>query len=268
MQQRRSYENLNLVERVLDVLECANRFPVISVKRISEECAIPPASVVRILETLCAKGYMTKVSRRGGYLLTSRVKALGAGYYGSNMLVETMRGHADELTRRYLWPFSIATLDRDEMVVRYSSIPLSPLAHKSATLHRRLCIFSRAHGIAYAAFCSWRERNHLVKAAIATKSPELSAVQNAAQWRQLLRQTRSQGFAIRNSHVDPTTRSIAVPVMDGPGRVMATIGMTYFPSAVHEGQLKTYVDALLRSVAEASAELGRAQREPLPEQVE
>lgn len=258
MQHKRSYENLVLVERALDVLECANRFPVISVKRISSECGIPSASVVRILETLCARGYMRKISRRGGYLLSSRVKALSAGYYGSNMLVELMCRRADALTKAHLWPFSIATLDRDAMVVRYSSIPLSPLAHKSATLHRRLCIFSRAHGIAYAAYCSSRERMHLVRSAIAADSPEIQSVENARQWRAILKTTRERGFALRNPTVDPTTRSIAVPVMAEPGRVLATIGMTYFPRAVRPGQLDVYVNALKENAAAAVRDLARA----------
>ena len=105
----------------------------------------------RILETLCAKGYMRQMARRSGYMLTSKIMGLSAGCHSSPMTVETLRHHADELTREYLWPFSVAALDRDAMVVRYSSIPLSPLAHKSTTLHRRLYLFSRAHGIARSA---------------------------------------------------------------------------------------------------------------------
>ena len=41
---RRSYDNLSLAERVLDVIECANQYPVVTVKRISAECGIPAPS--------------------------------------------------------------------------------------------------------------------------------------------------------------------------------------------------------------------------------
>ena len=72
----------------------------------------------------------------------------------------------DALTKEYLWPFAVATLDHNAMVVQYSSIPLSPLAHARSTLHKRASLISRAHGLAYMAFCSSRERTLLLKLAL------------------------------------------------------------------------------------------------------
>src|SRR5688500_12512825 len=88
---RRSYAELILVQRTLAVLDCANRLELITVRRNSDECAIPTSSVVRILETLCAEGYLTHISRLGGYSLTSKVKSLSAGYHSKSLIVEVLK---------------------------------------------------------------------------------------------------------------------------------------------------------------------------------
>src|SRR5690606_2941939 len=162
-QRRRSFANVTAIERVLTVLEAINRMPTITVKRISSECDVPAATVVRILETLCAQGYLVHLSRRAGYSLTSRVKALSAGYHGPPMIVERLSKYVDALTMQHLWPFSIATLEHDVMVIQYTAMELSPLSHVRTTLHRRLSLVGRAYGIAYLAFCSSIERHHLAR---------------------------------------------------------------------------------------------------------
>jgi IclR family transcriptional regulator, mhp operon transcriptional activator len=258
--ERRSYANVLVIERVLAVLQAVNKLPSITVKAISDECGIPASSVVRILETLCAKGFLLHVSRRGGYALTSRMCTLSAGYHGTPLVVELLRAHVDELTRFHLWPFSVATLDRDAMVVQYSSIPLSPFAHVRTTYHKRLSLLSRAHGLAYLSFCHRMERRHLVRMAVAAHNPDDRVITSGQCWRDLVRNTRRRGYALRATDVDSFTQTIAVPIVLEPGRVIATLGMTFFRSIVHETQYADY--AAMLKVAAASA-VERIRRHPV-----
>jgi IclR family transcriptional regulator, mhp operon transcriptional activator len=255
---KRSYANVVAVDRVLAVLETVNRMPVITVQRISAECGIPAPTVVRILETLCSRGYLVHLSRRGGYSLTSRVQALSAGYQGPPWIVEMLGRYADELTKQHLWPFSIATLERDAMVVQYSSIPLSPLAHVRTTLHRKLPLVGRAHGIAYLAFCSSAERYHLARMMMSSDYPETEAIRSAWDWRRLIRQTRTRGYAVRPREIDPSTSSIAVPIMVAPGRVVATFGMTFFRRALRQPQVRVYAEILQKTAERAGGDLKEA----------
>lgn len=254
----RSYENVTAIERALSVLEAINRMPTITVQRISKECAIPAPSVVRILETLCAKGYLVHLSRRAGYSLTSRIKALSAGFHGSPMLVELLGKFADQLTAQHLWPFSIATLEHDVMVVQHTSMPLSPLGHVRTTLHRRLPMLGRAHGIAYLSFCSSIERHHLARVILTQDYPEMEAVHSLRDWKALISRTRARGYAIRPRNIDPSTSTIAVPIMIAPGRVVATIGMTFFRRSLRPPQVAGYATILKAVAAEAAEELRTA----------
>jgi IclR family mhp operon transcriptional activator len=251
----RSYANLAQAERVLDVLEAANRLPAITVQNISQDCGIPPSSVVRILETLCDKGFLKRVSRRDGYALTSKVRQLSAGFHGGPLVVEALKPFADKLTRDFLWPLSVATLDLDAMMVQYSSIPISPMAHTRSTLHKRLSLLTRAHGLAYLAACGSAERHRLVRLAVSAQLPEDKVVRNAREWRRLIKQGRARGYAIRVSEADPFTSTIAVPLVAEPGRVLATLGMTFFLRVVHRPQIDIYVDALKSAAANATERL-------------
>lgn len=265
---RRSYANVLIVQRVLAVLQTMNKLTTITVKAISEDCGIPGPSVVRILETLCAEGFLVHMSRRGGYALTSRICTLSAGYHGTPLIVEILKAHVDELTRFHSWPFSVATLDRDSMVVQYSSIPLSPLAHVRSTFHKRLSLLSRAHGLAYLASCSSVERRHLVRLAVEADNPEDRVIGSARAWRALIRQTRARGYALRVTDVDQFTQSIAVPIVLECGRVIATLGMTFFRRVVREAQYADYA-AVLKLTASAAADRIReelALRAPAPGQ--
>jgi IclR family mhp operon transcriptional activator len=193
------------------------------------------------------------MSRRGGYALSSRICTLSAGYHGTPLLVEILRAHVDELTRFHAWPFSVATLDRDAMVVQYSSIPLSPLAHVRSTFHKRLSLLSRAHGLAYIAWCNSVERRHLVRMAIETDNPDDRTIDSVRAWRRIITQTRARGYALRATDVDTFTQTIAVPIILEPGRVTGTLGMTFFRKVVREAQYADYA-AVLKLTASAAAQ--------------
>lgn len=245
---RRSYDNVMLIQRVLAVLEHFNRSQISTVRQISENCNIPESSVVRILETLCVEGYLSHISRRGGYVVTSKITSLSSGFHGSPWLAECMKPLVDELTHEHRWPFSLATLDRDAMVVQYSTIPLSPLAHVKTTLGKRLSLVGRAHGRAYISSCSGQERRHLLRLIIASNDPESEIISDPQNWRRLITRTRWRGYGLRCEEVDPATGTIAVPIMSAPGRVVATLGMTFFRRAVNDRKIATYA-SLLKAAA-------------------
>jgi IclR family mhp operon transcriptional activator len=174
------------------------------------------------------------------------------------LVTEFLKSIADDLTRQHLWPHSVATLEKDAMVVQYSSIPISPLAHVRSTLHKRLSLVSRAHGLAYLAFCGSAERHRLARIAVSAEHPEDRVIGTGREWRRLIRQSRELGYAVRATNADPFTRSIAVPVMLEPGRVVATLGMTFFRNVVRGPEMASYA-ASLRTAASVASEHLRIQ---------
>lgn len=230
----RSYKAVQSVDKALQVLELLNRQPITRIRDLALATGMPRPTLVRLLETLVQLGYVRQVDRLSGYCITDRVLSLSAGHHGLPAALEELAARADKLTKDFLWPASIATLDGDAMIVRYSTIPNSPLAHIHSTINRRLSLARRAHGRAYLAFCPDEDREYLmgVIERLPTTTPDFSR----AALEHILDGVRASGFARRDPAVGPQTSTLAVPVWSS-GRLVATLGMTFFarslPDPVH-----------------------------------
>ncbi|MGB0504923.1 MAG: DNA-binding transcriptional regulator [Pikeienuella sp.] len=225
-----SFAPVRSVERTFLVLSELNRQPISRVQDLERETGLPAPTLVRILETLCALGYVQKNGRRAGYTLTEKVRELSSGFHGLPRFIEDAKPVLDELTKTLLWPAALATLDGEAMVVRVSTIPDSPLSHTHSTLQKRLDLLTRAHGQAYLAFCSAIERDHLFKLLCQTQVSRMQPGELAAHMDPILTRIRYLGYAERDHEIDPQTTTLAMPVRSGAA-VIATMGITFFRGA-------------------------------------
>ena len=272
-------ENIRSVERTMQVLQALNRRPVCTVRELRRETGLPGPTLVRILGTLENLGYARKLGRRVGYTLAGKVVELSAGFHGYPAIHGRAGAVLAGLTGRLLWPAALATLDGDAMVVRLSTIPQSPLAHAHSTLGKRLALPTRAHGRACLAFCPEEERQRLLRLLAENGSSPPGVAGLAARLAPMLRLARHRGYAVRDPRTEsrteprteprtetrteprteppskPRTTTVAVPVMAG-GRVVSTIGMTCFSSAL------TDLDLLARELKAAAAQIAAPEREP------
>ena len=235
------------VERTLQILELMNRAPLVRVQHLAQETGLPAPTVVRLLETLMSAGYVRKVGRQAGYCVTEKVAALGAGHHGLPQVFDVARETAEALTRRTLWPTALATLDVDALVIRFSTIPMSPLSHYQSTINRRMTLLDYAHGRAYLGFCPKEERAHLVALLQQSAASPAEAEAIAQRAHAVVALTRASGFGERTGNIQPETHSIAVPLRLG-AKLVGTLGITYFARAnVDVAALKIE----LRAAAEA-----------------
>jgi IclR family mhp operon transcriptional activator len=233
------------VRRAMRLLHELNRQKVSSVRHLHQVTSLPKATIVRLLDTLISLGYVVNDRRQGGYLVTSLVRSLSAGFHGDPLVVEAARPWAIAFTRKFHWPIAVAVLDRDAVAIRFSTIPDSPVSPFHATINNRLQLMSRALGRAYLAFCPANERNLLLDMLAASDDPEARPAQNRDAALTLLAMIRRAGFAERSATVEPkSSQTIAVPVMLGR-KVLATVGMTFFTSAIPKAQaIARYVPPL------------------------
>lgn len=244
-----SFPPVQSVERALGLLVELNRQRVTTIGELHQRTGLPKPTIVRLLETLIASGFVSSDRRLGGYQVTSQVSALSSGYHGAPMVIEAARPWAIDLTRKLKWPASIAVLEKDAVVVRFSTIPDSPVSPFHATINLRLSLISRGLGRAYLAFCPKEERQLLVRMLASSKHPEDRPKNLPAIVQHLVRSVRARGFAERDPNVQPrSSNTIAVPVM-ADGRVLATLGLTFFRSAVPHAML---IERLLPALKDAA----------------
>jgi IclR family mhp operon transcriptional activator len=193
--------------------------------------------------------------QHGAYYLTSEILTLSAGYHSEPRLVEAAATLLDELTRQIKWPLAIAVPDADAMVVRYSTIPLSPLSLLHSTIGMRLSFVSRALGRAYLAFCEPDEQAMLIKLLQTSSAPEDATARDAVALRAILNEVCARGLATRDPHVRAVSNTLAVPIYEA-SRVVATVGLTFFASAMTpEEAIRRYRTDMLRLSAGISERL-------------
>ncbi|MGD9942100.1 MAG: DNA-binding transcriptional regulator [Burkholderiaceae bacterium] len=252
-----SFPPVESVVRAVRLLQALNGQPVSTLDLLHRQTGIPKPSLVRLLQTLAGLGLVRHAPQHGAYYLTSQVRSLSSGYHSEPRAVEAAAPILDELTERIKWPLALAVHDGDAVVVRYSTIPKSPLSLLHSTLNRRLSLVSRALGRAYLAFCEPDEADAIIRALQASDDPEDRPARDLDSLREVLAGIRAQGYASREPSVRPVSNTLAVPVMDG-GRVFAAIGMTFFSSTMSVDEA---VRRHLGDLREASAQITAALRQ-------
>jgi IclR family transcriptional regulator, mhp operon transcriptional activator len=255
-------DTVEAAARTLLLLEELNRHRVVSIDSLHKATGLPKSTIVRLMKSLCAMGYAANDRRQGGYTVASRVKSLSNGFHGDPLVVEAARPWALAFTAQYQWPIAIAVLDKMSVVVRFSTIPDSPVSPFHGTINMHLSLLKRALGRAYLAFCPAGERAMLLDMLARSSEPEDQPAVDRRRALALLTAIRKQGFAERDPAVEPrSSGTIAVPIVNNH-RVLATVGMTYFVSAVDRSDVARRYVPLVKALAASIAVSVASLRQP------
>ena len=226
-----SYPPVEAVQRAFEVLRTVNRLRIASVSRIHAATGIPKPTVVRMLETLIADGYVARDNMCGGYRITARTRELNEGYDGLPFVIEAARPLAIDLTRRMKYPVGIGVFDGDAIALQFWTGTISPLAHTNTVLGLRPDLVTTAMGRAYLAFCPDEERDRLLARLRQGKTSGFSR-EHEAMLLQLLRRVREDGYAMRDPQTEPRRMTtVAMPIRNR-GQVVALTSVTFFSSAI------------------------------------
>lgn len=238
-------QTVRAVERSLAILQAMNRRTVSSVDYLHKETGLPKPTLVRLLRTMVAAGFLSNDDRHSGYQLTSLVMSLSCGFHGEPMVVQVGRPWAIKLTHQLKWPVGIALFDEDAVVVRFSTVSDSPMAPFHTTMNKRLNLFRRAMGRAYLSYCSEEQLQVIIHRCAQSDDPENALARDPKALRELIQRVRAGGYANRARDVPPRHSStIAMPIIVG-GQVRASIGVTYFTAAMRSKEaVQQCVDAL------------------------
>lgn len=250
----RSYPPVKSVCRALDVLLTVNKLRIASVTAIHDETGFPKSTIVRMLETLRAEGYVARDNMCGGYRVTARVNRLNAGYEGISQVIEVARPLAIDLTHRLKWPIGIGVIDGDAIAIKFWTGTISPWAHTNTVLGLRPELLTTAMGRAYLAFCDDDERNAQLGRLRADPARGFGEAEER-EFRELLAGVRRDGYALR----DPSTKpfritTVGAPILEGDV-VRALVSISFFTSAVPRERL---LDQIVAPLRETTARMGQA----------
>jgi IclR family transcriptional regulator, mhp operon transcriptional activator len=226
-----SYPAVASVRRALEILRVLNRLRIATIGDLHAATKMPKPTIVRMLETLIAEGYVARDNMCGGYRVTHRVQELNSGYEGIAQIIEVSRPFAIELTNRIKWPVGLGTFDGDAIAIQFWTGSISPWARADTILGNRPSLVTSAMGRAYLAFCGEAERKSAMKALREDRSAPFDS-EAEERFHALLAGIREKGYALRAPHTEPRrSTTVAMPIRDQE-TVLASVTVSFFTSAV------------------------------------
>lgn len=223
----------------------------LTIAQISHRTEIPRASVRRCLHTLMQLGYVTNNGRT--WSLLPKVLTLGHAYLSSTPMAEAAQPILDRLSDQLDEACSMATLEGEEILyVARSSIPLR-LVSVNLSIGSRLPAYCTAMGqILLAGLDDSALQEYLTNVSLQVRTSRTLRTVEAL--REVLMDTRERGWVISDQELELGLRSLAVPLRDPAGQVVAALNVGTPVSRVTRGELQT---RFLPVLLEASRELSK-----------
>jgi IclR family pca regulon transcriptional regulator len=217
-------------------------------------------TVRRMLLTLQELGYVAATDR--GYTLTPRVLELGMAYIGSQGLWDIARPHMERLVHETDESSSMTQLDGSD-IIYVARVAVPKIIALSVTIGTRFPAASTSQGkVLLAALPPDRLAEVLAQ-------PGRSGVRarrqpTGAELEPVLREVRARGWALADEELAAGVRSVAAPVRDGDGRVVAAMNITVHAAETSlETLTEHHLPLLLRTANAVSADWTTRQSLPL-----
>jgi len=218
-----------------------------TIAEVSRSVGIPRAAVRRCLYTLERLGYVASDEQR--FSLKSKVLTLGYSYLSSSRLTASAQPFLDRVSGLVQESCSLATLSSDEIV--YVA---------RATTSKRIMSIDIAVGTRLPAYCTSMGRVLLAALAPGELDALLERTQLRAftersitsreKLRQVLLNVRRNGYALVDQELEIGLRSIAVPVRDGSGKVVAAMNVGTQAARLGIREMETKFLPALREAAD------------------
>jgi IclR family mhp operon transcriptional activator len=232
------------VVRTLEVLRAVNDEPGAGVSGLAQRTRIPRPSLYRILETLCALGYVQRRDDGEGYAPTILVRSLSDGFNDETWVRAAALPVMEALQKEIVWPTDIASFFDGAMYLRETTRRHSPLTIDTARVGLRLPMLQSATGRAYLAFCSEAERAAIVDRLRRSRAADDALARDGRYVSNLVTMTRRKGYGERHGEIFPKTGAIAVPVRHGE-RVVCCLNISFIASALTPAEAAArYLDPL------------------------
>jgi len=251
---------IEAIARGLDVIRVFGPGqPVMSLAAVANASGLHRPTARRILLTLEELGYVRQA--QGGYELTPRILDLGMSYVLSRGLWEVARPHMEALVARTRESSSIAQLDGSD-ILYVARVAVPKIVTLAVTIGTRFPALQTSLGKVLLAALPPAEAERVLaepsRSGIVPRWQPDAAERDAA-----LREVRARGWALTDEQLAPGIRSVAVPLRDGDGRVIAALNVNSHaaetPLEVLTGE---HLPLLLQTAGAISADWAACQSAP------
>jgi IclR family pca regulon transcriptional regulator len=218
----------------------------LTIAQISHRTEIPRAAVRRCLHTLIKLGYATTDGRT--YSLLPKVLTLGHAYLSSTPLAVPSQPYLDRMSEQLHEACNMATLEGDDILYIARSATTQRLISVDLSVGGRLPAYCTSMGrILLAALDDASLGEYLERVDLQPKTSR--TLSTAPQLLACLHNVREQGWCIVDQELEQGLRSIAVPVYDASGQVLAALNVSTHAGRVSSNDLQQRVLPIMLSAS-------------------
>jgi IclR family transcriptional regulator, pca regulon regulatory protein len=233
--------------------------PAMTLTEVATATGLARPTARRILLTLAELGYVR--ADGSGFALTPRVLELGVAYVRSMGIWDVARPHMERLSARTDESCSIAQLDGSD-VVYVARVAVPKIVGLTVQIGTRFPALPTSLGKVLLAALDPAE----VDAVLA--EPSRSGLvprwqPDRAEREVALREVRARGWALTDEQLTRGIRSVAAPLRNGAGRVIAALNVnTHAAETPVQHLVEHHLPLLLQAAGEISADFARLESVP------
>jgi IclR family pca regulon transcriptional regulator len=249
----RATYHVQSLERGLAVIRCfAADTPELTLSDVARATGLTRAAARRFLLTLADLGYV----RTDGKLfsLTARVLELGYAYLSSLSLPEIALPHLEKLSAAVRESSSVSVLDGAD-VVYVARVPVSRIMTVAINLGTRFPAYATSMGhVLLAGLDDEHLESYLDSARLSPLTEH--TITSATILRAELAKVRDQGWALVDQELEAGLRSVAAPIRNRAGRVVAAVNLSTHASRTTLDAMREHMlPALLTAATRIEADL-------------
>jgi IclR family transcriptional regulator, pca regulon regulatory protein len=262
MRENTGRDFIEALARGLDVIRVFGDHPgaAISLAQVAGDSGLARPTARRILLTLENLGYVR--ADGGRFTLTPRVLDLGLSYIASSDIWTITRPHLADLVRATGESCSIAQLDGSD-IVYVSRVAVAKLVTLSVTIGTRFPALQTSLGkVLLAALPDDELREVLAIPSRSSVRPTWTP--NRSEIMIEIEKTRRQGWAATDQQLAPAIRSVAAPIKNTDGVVIAAANVNaHAMETSMETLIGDQLPRLLETTAKIEQDIARWERLPL-----
>jgi IclR family pca regulon transcriptional regulator len=226
--------------------------PTLTLSEVARSTGLTRAATRRFLLTLSDLGYVRSDGRQ--FALTPRVLELGYAFLSSLSLPDVAEPHLERLVAEVHESSSVSVLDGDD-IVYVARVPTSRIMRVSINVGTRFPAYATSMGRALLAGLPEPELEaFLERVELRRLSPR--TITSAGALRAELGRVRAQGWAMVDQELEEGLRSVAAPIRDRGGRVVAAVNLSAHASRTStETVRRELLPPLLATAARIEADL-------------
>jgi IclR family pca regulon transcriptional regulator len=214
---------------------------------LSKSLKMSIGAVQRVTHTLARLGYLRKTDAGHGYILGPRAWALGLSITGKIDLKTLAHPYLKDLSERVGETVNLGILDGTEMIY-LERIKTNHILNLNLNVGSRLPAYSTSLGKAIAAFLPEPELKAFFKN-LNLKPMTSNTITSRKKLKEEFLRIRKKGVAVNNGETDRGIRSVAAPIRDQSGRVIAALNISVPSIRITREILQTRLAAEVTRVA-------------------